>query len=87
MKLGLPTAPNVEEQLRRAIVAALPAAVVAVTAGSPGHYSLVVTSEAFAGQGRLARQKLVYQAIAGLMQGERAAVHAIDSLKTLAPGE
>ena len=87
MKLGLPTAPGVDEQLKRAIVAALPNAVVVVTPGSPGHFSLVVTSENFAGQGRLPRQKLVYQAIASLMQGERAPVHAIDSLKTLAPGE
>jgi acid stress-induced BolA-like protein IbaG/YrbA len=83
----LPTAPGIEEQLKRAISAALPGAVVAVTPGSPGPFSLVVTAEAFAGQGRLPRQKLVYQAIAGLMQGERAPVHAIDSLKTLAPGE
>jgi stress-induced morphogen len=87
MKIGLPTAPGVDDQLRRAIVTALPDAVVVVTPGSPGHFSLVVTSGAFAGQGRLARQKLVYQAIAGLMQGERAPVHAIDNLKTLAPGE
>jgi acid stress-induced BolA-like protein IbaG/YrbA len=88
IKLGtLPATADISNQLERAIVGALADAVVQVSAASPGHFSLVVTSAAFAGKSRLARQKLVYQAIAPLMQGGSAPVHAVDSLKTLAPGE
>jgi acid stress-induced BolA-like protein IbaG/YrbA len=88
IKLGtLPATADVSNQLESAILGALADAKVVVTAASPGHFSLVVTSEAFQGKSRLVRQKLVYQAIAPLMQGPSAKVHAVDSLKTLAPGE
>jgi acid stress-induced BolA-like protein IbaG/YrbA len=88
IKLGtLPAAVDVSNQLRSAIVGAITDAQVDVTAASPGHFSIVVTSGAFQGKSRLARQKLVYQAITPLMQGPSAPVHAVDSLKTLAPGE
>ena len=88
IKLGTkPATADISNQLERAIVGALADAKVQVTAQSPGHFSLVVSSEAFAGKSRLARQKLVYQAIAPLMQGPSAPVHAVDSMKTVAPGE
>ena len=69
-------------QLREAIAQALPGAQVRVSAGQPGHFSLSVRSGQFQNQSRLACQRLVYKAIAHLMSGERAPVHAIDQLET-----
>jgi len=53
--------------------------------GGGGHYAIVVTSSAFEGKGLLESQRLVYSAIAHLMKGDDAPVHAVDSLKTLKP--
>jgi acid stress-induced BolA-like protein IbaG/YrbA len=72
-------------ELRRAVVAALPDAQVEVEAGSPGHFSLRVVSAAFAGLPRLRQQQRVYAAIAPLMAGDAAPVHAIDRLVTEIP--
>jgi BolA protein len=47
------------------------------------HFALTITSAAFAGLGRVARQRLVYEA---LKQELAASVHAL-SLTTLAPDE
>jgi stress-induced morphogen len=44
-----------------------------------------VVSPAFAGLGMLESQRLVYSAIAHLMQGDLAPVHAVDRLKTRVP--
>ncbi len=41
-----------------------------------------VTSPVFAGKSMLESQRMVYGAIADLMKGDRAPVHAVDSLKT-----
>ena len=76
---------QIAKQLHEAIVAKLPGSTVEVTIGSPGHYSLDVTAAEFAGQKPLAKQRLVYDAIAPLMKGAEAPVHAIDRLTTLAP--
>ncbi|HTM43951.1 MAG TPA: BolA/IbaG family iron-sulfur metabolism protein [Polyangiaceae bacterium] len=73
---------NIAEQIRKAIVEKLPGAVVDVS-GAGGHFTLVVKSEQFAGKTPLAAQRLVYSAIAPLMAGEGAPVHAIDNLKTI----
>lgn len=84
----LQTAPSsLTARIHAAITAALPGAEVEVSAARPGHFALVVVSELFRDKPRVARQRLVYQAIASLMQGDAAPVHAIDQLKTLAPGE
>jgi len=53
--------------------------------GGGGHYTIAVTSPAFAGLGRVDAQRLVYSAIAHLMAGDAAPVHAVDSLRTLVP--
>ncbi|MFO7564754.1 MAG: BolA/IbaG family iron-sulfur metabolism protein [Enhygromyxa sp.] len=76
---------QIAKQLHDAIVAKLPDAIVEVTIGAPGHYSLEVTSAAFEGQKSLAKQRLVYSAIAPLMAGDAAPVHAIDQLLTKLP--
>ena len=44
-----------------------------------------VVAEEFRGKSRVVCQRLVYRAIAPLMQGERAPVHAVDQLTTTAP--
>jgi stress-induced morphogen len=72
----------IAEQLHRAILAKLPQSEVEVVIGSPGHYSISVTSPEFAGKNTLARQRLVYSAITSLMAGDSAPVHAIDKLVT-----
>jgi acid stress-induced BolA-like protein IbaG/YrbA len=72
----------IAEQLHRAILAKLPGSEVEVTIGSPGHYSIAVTSAEFIGKNTLARQRLVYAAITPLMAGDSAPVHAIDKLVT-----
>jgi len=51
--------------------------------GGETHFSVVVVSTAFAGLGRVARQRLVYDTLAEELRG---GVHAL-ALTTLAPGE
>jgi len=53
--------------------------------GGGGHFEIDVTSEAFEGKRLLDKQRLVYGAIAHLMQGDDAPVHAIDRLDTHTP--
>lgn len=47
------------------------------------HFDVTIESEAFAGLGRVARQRLVYNLLAAQLQGP---VHAL-SLRLFAPGE
>ncbi len=53
------------------------------TPGGESHFNVVIVSQAFQGQGRVARQRSVYTALAAELAGP---VHAL-SLKALAPGE
>jgi stress-induced morphogen len=76
---------SVVERMRRAIEAALPGAEIAVRAASPGHFEIRVVAEAFRGKSRVDQQRLVLGAIASLMSGDDAPVHAIDQLQTLLP--
>ncbi len=75
------------ERIREAVRSAIPDATVEVAGGGGGHFDIRVRSAAFAGKNRLARQRLVYQAIAALLAGDQAPVHAVDRLETLAPDE
>ena len=79
-----PADADVLAALRTSILGALPNAQLEVSGGG-GHYTLVVTSAAFAGKGMVDSQRLVYGAIAHLMRGDDAPVHAIDSLRTRTP--
>lgn len=72
-------------KIREAIEGAIPGALVEAS-GMGGHFEIRVVSEQFEGKNRLARERLVYRAIAHLMQGERAPVHAVDRLETVPPG-
>jgi acid stress-induced BolA-like protein IbaG/YrbA len=75
---------DVLQAIRDAIAQKVAAAEVEV-AGGGGHYTISVVSPAFAGKSMLESQRLVYAAIAHLMQGDTAPVHAVDSLRTRAP--
>jgi acid stress-induced BolA-like protein IbaG/YrbA len=75
----------VAERLRECIEEALPGARVEVESGGAGHFALDVVSAGFAGRSRVAQQQLVYAAIAHLMKGADAPVHAIDRLTTRLP--
>ena len=81
---GQQTPQETAARIREAVAAALPDARIEVT-GEGNHFSLRVESAAFAGKRTLARQRLVLRAIAPLMKGDAAPVHAIDRLETVAP--
>lgn len=72
---------SVPDAIREAVEEAIPGATVVVSGGG-GHYTLEVTSKLFEGKNRVQSQRLVYSAIAHLMKGDTAPVHAVDSLKT-----
>ncbi len=76
---------HIAKQLHEAISTKLAGSTVEVTIGAPGHYSLEVSSAEFAGHTPLAKQRMVYSAIAHLMGGDDAPVHAIDRLTTKTP--
>jgi acid stress-induced BolA-like protein IbaG/YrbA len=72
-------------ELERAIRAAFPeASVVEVAANSPGHFAIRVVCASFADESRVKQQQRVYAAIAHLMKGDAAPVHAVDRLLTAA---
>ena len=75
-----PEPEELAQQLGDAIRAALPGAQVVVHAGSGGHFELEVASPALAGLSRVKQQQAVYAAIAHLMAGDSAPVHAIDRM-------
>ena len=84
--LSSPSEPAaVADDLRKAIETALPGATVEVTPVSPGHFEIHVVSNAFEGKSRVQQQQVVYGAIAHLMKGDAAPVHAIDRLQTALP--
>ncbi len=72
---------SITDAIREAIVAAIADADVLVSGGG-GHFSIEVTSSVFAGKNRVESQRLVYGAIAHLMKGDMAPVHAVDTLRT-----
>jgi stress-induced morphogen len=74
---------DILEAIRTAVEGAIPGAR-CVAAGAGGHFTLEVVSPAFQGLNMLASHRLVLTAIAHLMKGDRAPVHAVDSLKTRA---
>ena len=71
--------------IRTAILDKIPDASVQVEPGSGGHYTIAVVSPVFAGKNMVESQRLVYGAIAHLMKGDGAPVHAIDKLTTKTP--
>lgn len=76
---------DVLESIKGAILDRIPGAAVVVEAGSSGHFVIDVVSPVFAGKSMVESQRLVYGAIAHLMKGDGAPVHAVDRLTTRAP--
>ena len=77
---------GVAQRMADAIRAALPDAAVEVRPAAPGHFEVRVVAESFRGRSRVQQHQLVYAAIAPLMAGDGAPVHAIDALHTGVPG-
>ncbi len=75
---------SVIDAVRSAIETQVPDSRAVVTGGG-GHYTIEVTSPAFAGKSMLESQRLVYGAIAHLMNGDAPPVHAVDRLTTRVP--
>ena len=75
-----PEPEEIAGQLALAIEQALPGAKADVAVGSPGHFELTVRATALAGLSRVKQQQAVYAAIAHLMAGDSAPVHAIDRM-------
>lgn len=75
---------DIEEQVKAYIEKIIPDAKTEVQANG-NHFNITVISSAFEGKNSLAKQRLVYSAIAPLMTGATAPIHAVDSLKTLTP--
>jgi acid stress-induced BolA-like protein IbaG/YrbA len=73
------------QAIRLAIIEKIPDAAVMVEPGSGGHFTISVVSPVFAGKNMVESQRLVYGAIAHLMKGEGAPVHAVDKLTTKTP--
>ena len=74
---------SINDAITSSIVGVIPDAKVDVSGGG-GHFTIAVTSPVFTGKSTLESQRLVYGAIAHLMSGDRAPVHAVDSLITKA---
>ena len=73
----------IEATMKAAILEKIPDADVVVGAGSGGgHFVVSGVSPVFEGKSMLESQRLVLGALAHLMKGTGAPVHAIDSLKT-----
>jgi acid stress-induced BolA-like protein IbaG/YrbA len=75
-----PDPEKIAAEMRGCIERALPGAQVEVRAVSPGHFEIRVVSERFAGQSSVRKQQAVYRAIAHLMSGKEAPVHAVDRM-------
>lgn len=89
MRLQILSSPGAADEtareLERGIRAAFPDGRVEVRANGAGHFEIRVVSASFAGQSRVVQQQRVYAAIAHLMKGDAAPVHAIDRLVTETP--
>ena len=75
---------SITDAIQAAVVKAIPGATVRATGGG-GHYEVQVVSAAFEGKNTLARHRMVLAAIAPLMEGNMAPVHAVDTLVTETP--
>lgn len=74
---------SITDTIRTRIEEALDGAKAQVSGGG-GHFTIEVVWAGFEGKNMVASQRLVYSAIAPLMAGEAAPVHAVDSLITRA---
>jgi stress-induced morphogen len=71
---------TVLDDIKQAIETAIAGSTAQVTSGSGGHFEIRVKAAFFAGKTPVAQQRLVLSAIAHLMKGDNAPVHAIDKI-------
>ena len=76
---------DISEEIRSAILEAIPDAEVEVIPGGPGHFEIRVVASVFQGESRVRQQQLVYAAITHLMSGPNPPVHAVDKLDCALP--
>jgi len=76
---------DTKEAIVAAILEKIPDAQIVVDGGGGGHFTIQVVSPVFSGKNMVESQRLVYGAIAHLMKGDGAPVHAVDKLTTKAP--
>jgi acid stress-induced BolA-like protein IbaG/YrbA len=76
---------SINQTIQDIIINKISDAQVTVNNMGQGHFSLVVITDEFVGKNMLAKHKIVMSAIAPLMSGSNAPVHAIDNLKTMLP--
>jgi len=72
---------DIPTAIKDAIAEKIPGAQIHAEGGG-GHYTISVISSVFEGKSMVASQRLVLGAIAHLMKGDRAPVHAVDKLTT-----
>lgn len=72
---------SIPDAIRDAVQVRIPDAKVAATGGG-GHWVIEVVSPVFAGKSMLESQRLVLGSIKHLMAGERAPIHAVDTIRT-----
>lgn len=75
---------SINDTIQKAISDVIEGAKVEVGGGG-GHFTIKVESAQFEGKSMLQSQRMVYSAIAHLMDGASAPVHAVDSLVTTTP--
>jgi acid stress-induced BolA-like protein IbaG/YrbA len=75
---------NIDDEVKAAIEKSIPGAEATVNGGG-GHFEIQVISTAFEGLRILEQQRLVYSAIAHLMAGDTAPVHAVDRMVCRTP--
>ncbi len=75
---------SIEQEVKDAIENAIDGAVANVSGGG-GHFVIDVISDQFEGKRLLEKQRLVYSAIAHLMAGDAAPVHAVDQMTCRLP--
>ena len=71
---------DIPSEIKSAIEATITGSVAQVTNPSAGHFEIRVKGAAFAGKSPLQQQRLVLNAIAHLMKGDGAPVHAVDRI-------
>lgn len=76
---------SINQTIQDIIIEKIIDAQVTVNNTGQGHFSLVVITPEFIEKNMLARHKLVMSAIAPLMSGPKAPIHAIDNLITMLP--
>ena len=75
---------SIVEEVKQAIESTIEGATAEVS-GDGGHFVIEVVSDQFAGKRILEQQRLVYGAIAHLMAGDSAPVHAVDRMVCRTP--